>query len=181
MNKTQKLFCAAILLLSVACKDAPMTEPSPIRGLEYAYDSANSKWTLDIEGLAQPLEIPIVFDSCGFQKHNGDGLNEKYPEHVQFVAAAVNHQDEMYLCTKSVNIEMFASPVTNFNIKTDRGYIIQNQASGKLGYSLSQKGLKKEILPQEYDHILEITATTTNQAWIIAHKPNEAVKIIAFD
>ena len=181
MNKTSKLFCAAILLLSVTCKDAPLTAPSPYRGLEYAYDSVNCKWTLKTESLAQPLEIPIVFDSCGFYKHNGGGSTEKHPDYVKFVAAAVNHQSNLYLCTKNADIELFASSFTNFNIKTERGYIIQNQASGKLGYSLSRKELKKELLPQEYDNILEIADTKANQVWIIASKPSEAAKVIALD
>lgn len=181
MNKTSKLFYAAILLLCVMCKDAPMTEPSPIKVVECAYDSKNSIWILEVESFEQKLEIPVLLDSCSFHKQNGEGQNEQIPDGIRFVVAAVNHQDEMYICAKNANIEMFAGPSSNFNIKTDRGYIVQNQTSGKLGYSLFQNGSRKEMLSLEYDNILEVTVAKTNQSWVIGRNSDKAVKIITIN
>lgn len=63
MNKTSKLFCAAILLLSVTCKDAPMTEPSPYANLEYVYQKQGGKNYVGLQDTTGKSVIPIQYDS----------------------------------------------------------------------------------------------------------------------
>lgn len=63
MNKTSKLFCAAILLLSVTCKDAPMTEPSPYANLEYVYQTCGKKRLTGLQDSTGRPVVPIQYDS----------------------------------------------------------------------------------------------------------------------
>lgn len=106
MNKTRKLFCAAILLLSVACKDAPMTEPSPYKGLEYVYQKHGKKLFVGLQDTTGTPVIPIQFDSIrpGFDDNFLIGWREQ-----QKMLIHLDYSETNILF--AVNLYLFASDV----------------------------------------------------------------------
>lgn len=182
MNKTRKLFCAAILLLSVACKDAPMTEPCSINKLEFVENGKDRTIKVGFDNLLPTLEIALDFDSCSYFLNGAvkDTLVSRNSDDFKFVLAAIS-SNKLYLRTQGVDIEMFSSPQVFFNIRANQGYIVRNEKTGKLGYSILRSGEKVKLLSEDFEIVLELEEPNSGKSWVIGSNTNQKMSIVALD